>query len=352
MILGSGPEQGAQYVGVLVYCDSPADASSCANVDGTSGSTKFQDVYWRCAITSLVSLRLHDDTVRLLVISNVDPRQRLVDQIRLGDLMDHYRIEWLDVELTYRRSWATERWGNVLFVFDVLEWAVDNLDAQDLLVLADADTLWTTSSEEVFSTVSASGLMAYGIDYLPDHVINGLTRRDCAKLAADLGGDVTDATPFYGGELYGFGMPEARLLVDEFRRIWRILVSDEPQVCCRIVTEEHMFSLLFWMLRMTPYDAANGVVRRIATFLRWRDVRSSDAFLTVWHLPAEKEYGFRRAWRRVRSAQRGRGVLTASNLEDCFDIRTRHSARILVDNAARLWKAGKRRLLRRRTATA
>jgi hypothetical protein len=59
---------------------------------------------------------------------------------------------------------------------------------------------------------------------------------------------------------------------------------------------------------------ANDIIRRIWTNFQAANARPADLDLALWHLPAEKKFGFRRMWQAIEASATPPTALSAETL--------------------------------------
>lgn len=268
--------------------DTPEQGTTFPSAGGNSADPRVQAVYWRCIVALFASARITNPDQRLALFSNVAPPQ--VDGIDLGTVLGGYGVELRRVPLTARLPQGrTAAWGNVLYFFDILASLKDEPD--DLrFALVDSDVLVTGPLEPLWSLFDNHGFAGYVVDTALDEPVNGLTRREMTSIASALCGQVVPPVAHFGGELFAATIGAWKAHRELFFRLLEDAQSGLGPASA-VLTEEHIFSIAF-ALASQPVADAQQVIKRIWTSPRHSTVIPGDERLPMWHLPAEKRYGF------------------------------------------------------------
>ena len=136
-------------------------------------------------------------------------------------------------------------------------------------------------------------MLTYLIDedeHAADELINGLSRQGMARFFSRVGGEYRRSIPYCGGEIFAATLCEIEKLAREIDGLWAHVLAfdkDAPK------EEAHLLSIMY---AINDYEigTANPFIKRIWTTFNRNNVEASDFDLTVWHLPSEKMFGFRR----------------------------------------------------------
>jgi hypothetical protein len=175
-----------------------------------------------------------------------------------------------------------ERFNASLYMLD----AIEALDAA-ITILIDPDVLCVDRIDSLLPP--ADHVAALDMDFPADENINGLTRSDAGELHTHLG-EPSDAPEHFGGEVYVIPAGLAHTLRKRNGAAWELALERHAAGLPKFTTEEHILS---YALRGVPVSKLNGRVRRIWTTHRYRQVDGKEDQLILWHLPAEKDRGFR-----------------------------------------------------------
>lgn len=286
-------------IATSLVLDSAAEATAFPSAGRDSAASEFQLVYWRCVALCLLTARTHNPSTPLLLFCN-----RVVEDAAPGEIVDALRkanVQFVTLPLTYRLlQGSVSRWGNVFYVLDIVRYFVDCLP-YDAIVLTDADCLWRKSVAVLEPALRAERCLLYSLrpedqkNYGGDVLINGMSRRSMVAVLEGVFGKRIDIPPPHnGGEVFAATRAYCHKVLDQLDPLWRYAcehVSDADG----IKTEEHLLNILAWANGVRS-EGANPFIRRLWTNFEDRNVRASDVDLAIWHVPAEKKFGFRRMW--------------------------------------------------------
>lgn len=287
--------------------DNPDEGTIFPSAGGNSADPKVQAIYWRCLTVFFASARITNPGQRLALFSNVTPPP--VDGIDIADALERYGVELRRVPLTIRLATElTPMWGNVLYFFDILA-ALENEPDDLRFALSDSDVLVTGSLDPLFGLLDESEWAGLVIETAPDEPVNGLSRKQMGAIVASLGGPA-EVPPHFGGELFATSIRSWKREAERFRTLLEGARGGTPSLSA-VCTEEHIYTIAFAQLGDRVANA-DGLMRRIWTSPRFNTVRSGDERLPIWHLPAEKRYGFADLFRALARS----GFPTAMNLAE------------------------------------
>lgn len=165
----------------------------------------------------------------------------------------------------------------------------------DAFVLADSDCVITKSLLQVFKSIVENRCITYVIDYKSDYKINGNSRLDMKNIFENLHGTKIYSIPkYHAGEFIGATISSINKLMDEFYPAWEILMEHYKNGLPHLHEEAHVLSYLYYKCGYGG-GQANSFIKRLWTdSTTFRNVENGDEDLPIWHLPAEKRYGFKR----------------------------------------------------------
>lgn len=266
-------------VAAIAFTPAPPDQSP--NVRDASVDEAVA-TYHEAMVVAFASYHRWSPDATLRLVTDVEPPGRY------AELYASVGVKVLLVPFVHRPpSGFSARFTASLYSIDAMEALCATYPAEPIALL-DPDCLAVRSLGTLFARASQR-VCAYPMSVPPDRVVNGLSASDAAVLHREL--DVTlDGLPTtYGGECYAFTAslmgPVLERVEDAFGHTLGRAHS-EP----RFVTEEH---LLNYALRRSGPDEVDDLLKRIWTAPRLRTVDGNELSLTLWHLPAEKDRGFR-----------------------------------------------------------
>lgn len=271
--------------------DQPAEGTTFPSAGGNSGDPRVQAVYWRCLVALFASARFTNPEQRLALFTNVTPP--VIDGVDIAGVLARYGVELHHVPLASRLVPGTTRsWGNVLYYHDIMESLVAT-EADDLrIAIVDSDVLVTRPLLPLFALLDNHAFAGYIVRQTdPADTVNGLSMGEMDTISRTLGATGDELALHYGGELFLASLAAWK----EHRPLFASMLHDAltgTGIARGIITEEHVFSIAFAVLR-GQVASANHLIKRIWTSPRYSSVAPGDERLLLWHLPAEKRYGMR-----------------------------------------------------------
>lgn len=277
---------------VTQFCaDREGEESTYAQVHGSSSSQRFQDVYWRCIVAWLGTLKHTCPNSRAIVCTNVEnPVVMAGNQVR--QVVSAFRSEFWVRPFTFVPDVSlASQWRATNYKFDALRACLDQLDAGSTLVLTDSDCVFVGDPEtQINVLLSDADVLAYEIEYAPNAAINGLSRNALMAVYADFGAPVTEPPKHYGGEFLAIKQETLARFLGDICAVWTEAMGRAASGQESFKTEEHILS---YILNTKGYRVASakGLVKRIWTQPSYRNTENHDLDIPIWHLPAEKQFG-------------------------------------------------------------
>jgi len=282
-------------ISTWIVLDSPEEETEFPSAGSHSSSKGFQRIYWRCIVVFFAtSIKQNPGAHHVLFCNRPFEEIPEAETIRL---LREWNVELIHFPLTYRLpKGAVSQFGNVFYELDIMKY-VANQDWPAILVL-DNDCVWVKPFTPVVTQLHTQPLVGYTLkpedqkNYQGDVLVNGMSRKRMKVVIEELiGSAMAGDVNFYGGEFFAATKQGAQALVSYFDRLWERTVL-ESRAVDSIKTEEHFFTILFEAEGAQPF-AANSYIRRLWTHFEDFNVRSSDLDLAIWHVPAEKNFGFK-----------------------------------------------------------
>ncbi len=270
-----------------------ADKSRYPNIGETDWQRR-NEVYWRCMAVMVISARrFGGHQGRIIIFTNDRP----IDEY--SNTFARYDVELLDIPFTYRPpDGYYHSFIGAFYLLDAIDWASENLAADDSILFIDPDCLVTDDISSITRLIQDAGIVAYDQN-LPIHYQgNGLSRADIWDLERKLfDAPASPSAPrWLGGELLGLRRDKAVTLTADLKAAWAQSLSAFEQGLHKFNTEEQILSAVIHARGHGFFDAGDGYIRRIWTTSVHRKYLETDVNLPIWHLPAEKKYGFSTAW--------------------------------------------------------
>jgi hypothetical protein len=282
-------------ISTWIVLDSPEDETEFPSAGTRSSTRSFQWIYWRCIVVFFASSIKQNPAAHHVLFCN-RPFDKIEEQDTLA-LLRQWNIELIHIPITYRMPrGSVSKFGNVFYELDILKFAAE----QDWpgIILTDNDCVWVKSAEPIAALLEKEPILGYTLQpedqkaYQGDVLINGMSRKKMRALIQDVGGLALDRdVHFYGGEFLAASKSGCQTLVSYFDRLWSKTVQESREVDS-IKTEEHFLTILYEAEKARPH-AANPFIRRLWTHFQDFNVKPSDLDLSIWHVPAEKQFGFK-----------------------------------------------------------
>ena len=263
---------------------------------GRPSSEAFQAVYWRCVVVFFAtSYRVQPETKHLL-FTNVESLPE-VDGVDIAPVLERLGVEIVRLPLTYTTPPTYYgAWRNQFYVFDILRYLDNRLDAHDSAILLDSDCVWIASAGSMKDALARDGVLTYIQHYSPEWEVNGLNRAQMARIASSLlGVEVPHPLLYCGGELIAATGAELPRLVSEVDATWSRLLERHERGEPTFNEEGQTLSYVYFKLGY-PLGTGNAFIRRIWTgsLGSYNNTLPDDHGLVVWHLPTEKRFGIGR----------------------------------------------------------
>lgn len=264
-----------------------------AQMQGNPRDEEFRDIYRRCILIFFLSARRANPFSELILYLNRDwdtdvsaiSREVFERLTQLGVRIEIVRFNH-EPPPTF-----TKNWRNQFFVFDVIASLSGILEKGDAYLLLDSDIVWSSTSgaQTIWEKLEKKNcVLPLGFD--EGTTQNGLSPKRLAKLLSR-----SDSVRYFGGELIGGPQSQINLLQKETESVYRELMAKHHLDNALHFEEAHVLSAAYQQMLVTeldPFDAK----RMWTQPLKYQNVVKGDESVTLWHLPAEKRYGFKRLY--------------------------------------------------------
>jgi len=289
-----------------IVLDDPETATAFPSVGSDSAAAEFQSVYWRCLATFFVTARVHNPGLPLVLYANVD--MAAAAPLEVLAAMQAIGVVFRRLAVTFRLpSGSVRHWGNQFYVLDVIRDFAANGNG-NTLVLADSDCIWRGPADGISAALDRHECLLYTLapndqkGYEAGRLMNGMSLARMAEIArAEFGVGPDRRVQYHGGEFFAATRSFCRAIQPKVDVLWQ-RAQAEAMLPDAIKEEAHFLSILAEGMAITP-GTGNAFVRRIWTNFEDLNVVRSDELLTLWHLPAEKRFGFRRLWQRLQTSR-------------------------------------------------
>jgi hypothetical protein len=303
-----GPAQRAKNTVVTyLYVHTPDEQFSYPTSRASSDSAAVAMRYLECAATQAASVRLRDDPVDFVLVTNLrdlrDPKAVTSRGVALLESMEAMGVQMLYADYAHRNRISVDMYPSSRYLLDAVVAVIADEpdDSEHRYWFTDVDCVWV-DLDKVFAAAPPAGSVAcVYIPYPPDWDIIGTTPRRVGEFGRTLG-DCPVPVPWVGGELFGGTPRDLRHLIAECDVLDDQIGDNGDEV----PAEEHLLTLVGGLGRVSFTDQCD-VVWRLSTGPRHEAPRHSNpGALGLWHLPSEKGLSFRRTAGEVLSGRTSR----------------------------------------------
>lgn len=284
------------YICTWLCADEKGEESLFPQTGQLSSSQSHQDIYWRCLLLFFITSKRFNKTEKHVLFTNVK-KLPVVDGKSMAALLSELEVAVVHTDFKYKTPKGYYgAFQNQFYEFSILEHIARNSDAMsDQYLVVDSDCLFLKPAAPLFEVAAANGgFLSFDDEVAPDYVINGLSRANMKTLYEELLGTTLDEMPSYHlGEFLLSSVKNIKQFFADFTELWPQLLGRHAEGKSKFNEEAHTLSYLYFRNGFRA-AAHNPFMRRIWTNpLFYREVRSTDVDLALWHLPAEKTFGLR-----------------------------------------------------------
>ena len=243
------------------------------------------NTYFKCIVVSFSSLRFWNPTLSLQLTTNLHLPKKYAKQ--LEEINVHTKI------VAYDHNPPISFGNTFLGCF----YLIDAIGAEDENVLyLDPDILCVGPIP--ISEIRLNSIAALDLKFEDQKQINGISPNEARILSSKFSEKTFDKVhKHYGGEAIYIPQNLRRNILSEIEEIWLGNKRSAAKGQLFLPTEEHIFSIVFSSYAV---EDLNSIILRIWTTLKYSKTEGGDLDVTklsLWHLPAEKSHGFRKAYR-------------------------------------------------------
>ncbi|WP_410501909.1 hypothetical protein RIF24_14185 [Exiguobacterium acetylicum] len=279
------------YICGVFYSESLGEESEYKNIKSKSSSSNFQNIYWESMIVMFSSVaKTNPDAKKILFINKVSSNKRHIE------LLKKLSVEIVEIEYLSKppkNHWKA--WQSTFFILDALNYLKDKVQKDDFVYFLDLDCLVLKDFRDINRVLKKDKILNYVINYADSDVVHENLVIDMKKSYATALNIESEKFNYHGGEIYGvYGNEMLNKLYLELKISWEKSLNEKK---INFNTEEYLFNYVF-MKNNWSFGNANNFVKRIWTdSSSFRNVEDSDMNLTIWHVPAEKNYGLRKIYK-------------------------------------------------------
>jgi hypothetical protein len=242
---------------------------------------------------------VHNPAASLVLYCNTDLQR--VAPPDVSPVLQALGVSVQIVEITFRLPrGSVARFGNQFYVLDVIRDFCSGAHG-DALVLTDSDCIWRQSAAELAKAVGEHRCLLYTLapadqkGYEVGRLLNGMSHARMTEVAAqEFNVAAGRSVEYHGGEFFAATLDYCRDIQPRVTQLWQ-RACHEATLADAIKEEAHFLSIIAEGAGITR-GTGNRFIRRIWTNFEDLNPVADDLDLTVWHLPAEKRFGFRRLW--------------------------------------------------------
>ena len=279
-------------------CDVEGQESIYPQAGGLSSSTKFQIIYWRCAVVYFASSIRNNPHANHVLLTNAE-RIPNIGNFNTEEFFAERGVKVVNLPFTYQPpAEFYHAFRSTFYKFDIVKYLKNNSGDNDSCLSLDSDCVWLNSAARMVSAIEKQGLINYDLHEPEDKPISDLSRRQMQKIYQELGYKVEEPPKYYGAELIAGKGKDIKKLSDEIDSIWEICLERFAEGNSKFNTEEQMLSYIY---NKEGYAAGTGnpYLKRIWTSPKLYTAAESDLTLDAWHLPGEKGYGIKRLFAEI-----------------------------------------------------
>jgi len=289
------------YICSWFCADDKGEESNDPQTGRLSSDAEHQLTDWRCVLVFFLSSRRFNRDLPHILFTNTASLP-IVDGVDVRVLLEGLQVKIVQTPLRYKTPTGYYRSiRHQFYAFSILE----HISAQaysddDAFLIVDPDSVFLRSADKLYETAARGGFLSFEDEVEPDYAVNGLSRDSLRAIYRELLGRPVYELPAY--HLSGFLLCTAgnvRLIDRDFRALWPVLLKRHELGKPKFNEEAHTLSFLFYRHDWKASPQGMHIKRIWTNPLFYRNVEAGDGELTLWHLPAEKTFGFVRLFRRL-----------------------------------------------------
>jgi len=288
------------YISTWFYESPEGERIDYPGVGNHSDTWSFQKIYWNCIYTFFETATAHcisnnEINFKFLLFLNKDlPSKSNYDDEHFdpAEFLMRKNVEIINYFPEHIPSADVYSQFRTQFVMiDILEKIEKKLGDQDVFIILDSDCIFINKIPEI----SLVELKTIGVQYIKnswvgDNVSNGMSNQLFNETANNLlKVDNKLINYFCGGEYFGFN----KSILSKFNEEVDLLYSKNSTIPNPLKTEEQLFTVAINFIMNEKFSDAAKFIKRVWTHDGFRTTDKSDQYLSILHLPAEKNKGFK-----------------------------------------------------------
>lgn len=251
----------------------------------TSNLKKKNEYYFRCIVNFFYSSLKYNENSKHYFICNEEDNLEFIKDFNFKGFLNENNIELIKINSKYVKK--NTRWAGSMFLFDAIEYFKNNVNLSDNYIFCDNDILinYNLEDDDIFLTE---------FDYIAYDVTHECKKdKNTGKWISDFNGMnqiyMEDEKFIHlGGEFFVLKGAYIEKFIEKFCEI---------KNQSGLFTEEHFLSYLNAYhsdnVNTILLDNTNNIIKRTWTSLKYSNVKKSDIYIKIIHLPSEKEYGLK-----------------------------------------------------------
>ena len=286
------------YICTWLCADKKGEESVFFQTGELSSSQKHQNIYWRCILLFYASSKRFNKQEKHLLFTNVD-QLPVVDNKSVDDVLRELDVEVIYTDFKYKTPGNYfGSFQNQFYEFSILEHIVqNNHNLQDNYLIVDSDCIFIKPVQRLFDAAAPQGFISFEDPVKPDYVINGLSRNDMKTIYQELLEiEISEIPSYHLGEFLLCSVKNIQNIYADFTDLWPKLLERNANGQLKFNEEAHTLSYLYFKNGFRASTDASFMRRIWTNPVFYREVRTSDLDLILWHLPSEKTFGIHKLY--------------------------------------------------------
>lgn len=280
-----------EVISTWFVADNENNQTLFPSLESPSSSMSLQKVYWQCICTFYYTCKLFNPGKQLVLFSNLESAP-IIDGFNFQQILNELGVRLITVPITYRLPPGTVKtWGNQFYILDLIKHIAESCIADTILIL-DSDIVCVNDLQPLFSRIAKYGRIVLPLPYLPDQIVNGMSESSMTEFLNRYTSTMTSKhVKYYGGEFFAARIDHINQLSAAIDKLWDYNIAQITAGNDFIQEEAQFLSILTDALAL-PYEHQDWDIKRIWTTFKHNNVEHADINYSLWHVPAEKKYGF------------------------------------------------------------
>ncbi len=281
------------YICTWLCADKKGEESSFPQTGELSSSQKHQNIYWRCILLFYITSKRFNKTEKHLLFTNVSSLP-VIDGRPVSKILEELDVKVIYTDFKYKTP--ENYFGsfqNQFYEFSILEYIAENdQNLADQYLILDSDCIFIKPVQRLFEAAAPQGFISFEDPVKADYVINGLSRSDLKTIYQELlKTEIAEIPSYHLGEFLLCGVQNIHKIYADFKELWPQLLERNAKGLIKFNEEAHTLSYLYFKNGFRASNDASFMRRIWTNPVFYREVRSSDTQLAIWHLPSEKIFG-------------------------------------------------------------